>query len=165
MLVRFIISTITIFLLYSTYAYLRDSTSCNCIKDRRYPARLKNFELLILSVNIIVLTMAFIGSEFNMLELIHRSGISIYTIGAISGLIMLAFYSYFVYNVYKFRQTTESNCQCADKWPRMFIMVQAGIISLSLLITIFSSVSMLSAKSSIRGTLKRLSYKKSSYKK
>ncbi len=164
MLVRFIISSISIFLLYSAYAYLRDSKSCKCIQDKRYPARLKNLELVILSFNIITLTLAFIGSEFNVLHILAKSGISIYTIGTIVVLIMLSFYSYFVYNVYKFRQTTACDCKCADKWPRMFIYLQAIVITLMLIVTVWGSVSILSAKSSIGSTIKKLSPKPLSFK-
>lgn len=170
MLVRFIISSISIFLLYSAYAYLRDSTSCKCIQDKRYPARLKNLELIILSFNIIALTFAFIGSEFNVLHILAKSGISLYTIGMIAALIMVSFYSYFVYNVYNFRQTTTHDCKCADKWPRIFIYLQAILITLMLIVTVWGSVSILSAKSVIGSTIKKLSpkslsFKRSSFKK
>ena len=75
MLVRFVFSSISIFLLYSAYAYLRDSTSCKCIQDQRYPTRLKNMELIMLSMNILTLTAAFIGSEFKIMHVLIKSGI------------------------------------------------------------------------------------------
>lgn len=165
MLVKFIFSSITIFLLYSAYAYLRDTKTCKCIKGQHYPTRLKNLELIMLSLNILTLTMAFIGSEMNLMSIIVKSGISIYAIGIIFALIVISFYSYFVYNVYKFRQTIETHCDCADKWPYYYIILQAIIIVLSFIIAVFASGYMLTSKNNIGSAVKRLSQKPSSFRK
>ena len=164
MLVTFIISAIIIFLLYSAYAYLRDTKSCKCIQDQRYPTRLKNMELIMLSMNILTLTAAFIGSEFKIMHVLIKSGISLAHIAIIVAIILISFYSYFVYNVYKFRQTTPYDCQCADKWPRIFIYVQTFLIVLMLVITLLGSLSMMKSKSPIVSTFKKLSPKPVSFK-
>ena len=163
MLFTFIFSSIIIFLLYSAYAYLRDTKSCKCIQDQRYPNRLKIMELIMLSMNIITLTVAFIGSQFNMMHILAKSGISPVHIAIIVATFIFIFYSYFVYNVYKFRQTTTYDCQCADKWPRMFIYLQAFLVVIMLFITLQTSVSMLS-RSPVGSTLKKLSPKPISFK-
>ena len=163
MLLLFIFSSILIFLLYSAYAYLRDSKSCKCIQNQLYPIRLKYLELVILSMNIITLTFAFIGSEFKVLDILVKSGISIYTSMIIMSLIILLFYSYFVYNVYKFRQTTTTDCKCADKWPRMFIYLQAILMALMLTVTLYASITMLS-RTSTGSIIKKLSPKAVSFK-
>lgn len=128
-----IISVLTIVILYFVYIYLKGLATCNCVNDL-YATRLKNLEAILLGFNVIMFCFSLIVSlnHFNALEKFKKHIMKIIMLG---GITMLVYYSYFVYNGYQFWNTLKDKCECADKWQKYYIYLQTFFFFLTILLT------------------------------
>jgi drug/metabolite transporter (DMT)-like permease len=126
-------SIISIVLLYFAYAYLKGLKTCACANDL-YATRLKNLESILLGFNVMIFCFAVLSS-FHLFNALDKIKQHILKIAMVGGLIMLAYYSYFVYNGYSFWKSLPADCACADKWPKYYIYLQSIVYFLILTLT------------------------------
>ena len=126
-----IVSILSIVILYFVYAYLSGLKTCKCANDL-YVTRLKNLEAILLGLNVIMFCFSILSSFhlFNALDKIKQHILKIVMLG---GITMLIYYSYFVYNGYEFWNTLPDKCDCADKWQKYYIYLQSIIYFLVIL--------------------------------
>ena len=126
-----------IVLLYAAYAYLKGLSGCKCVNPT-YVDRLKNVELIFLGFNIIGLLLSMF-SALHILPILKAYKDYLLKFVMIGSLVMLAFYSYFLYNTYYFTTTMKVPCACADKWQKYYVYIQAFTTVLIILSTAFYS--------------------------
>ena len=128
-----IISVLTIVILYFVYTYLKGLASCDCVNDL-YATRLKNLEAILLGLNVIMFCFSLLASFhlFNALDKFKQHILKVIMLG---GITMLVYYSYFVYNGYQFWNTLKDKCECADKWQKYYIYLQSFFFFITILLT------------------------------
>jgi hypothetical protein len=114
-------------LIYFAYDYLRKLEECMCAQGKvlseEHKANihyLKQIELLLLILLFVNLLFAFQSRLTPLLSTLFFFAI-------------LVVYAVFVKNVYQLYQNLPSDCDCALKWPRFYIYLQAILMTLVLL--------------------------------
>ena len=128
-----VISVLTIVILYFVYTYLKGLKTCDCVNDT-YATRLKNLEGILLGLNVIMFCFTLLASFhlFNALDKFKQHVLKIIVLG---GITMLVYYSYFAYNGYQFWNTLKDKCECADSWQKYYIYLQSFFFFLTILWT------------------------------
>ena len=114
---KFIMSAITIILIYCIYNYLRGLENCDCV-NQQLVDRIKNIELFLL----VVMTLGLVVSVYygntavgQLTGFFIANPAMMYIVGLYM-LFIIGIESYLVYEVYNLRKTLPKNCECADKW-------------------------------------------------
>ena len=128
---------IYIVVLYFAYAYFKSMNECKCV-NATYAERLKNVEVVFLGFNVIGLLLSMM-SAMHILPILKAYKEHLLKFVMVGSLVMLAFYSYFLYNTYYFVTSMETPCPCADKWQKYYVYVQVFTTCLIILSTAFYS--------------------------
>ncbi len=133
-----IFSLIILGLLGSTYHYLTKLESCACVNGSEKVTvadlqKLRYIELFFIAVNVIGLINLYIGYQINNKALMYYGSI-------IYGILIIAIYIYLVMHVLRLYKNMPNDCECALKWPRYYLYLQAFIASITLFFMLFAII-------------------------
>ncbi len=121
-------SIIGIALLYFAYDYLRKLEDCMCAQgvanaeeNKADIQKLKYIELLLLVIAILNLIFS-LNTVFSPL------------IATFFTIAIVVIYVFFVMNVYRLYRNMPSDCECALKWPRYYLYIQALLMTMVLIV-------------------------------
>jgi len=133
-------SVIVLFFLNYAYSYTKSLEKCSCVSFLKSNiTNIKNIELFLIAIQIIGIFMN-IGIYISNIDVqniaitnpkIMGSFLTIYLFVLITILIN------FIYNVYVFGTQMPTNCDCANKWQKDILYIQAAIYSFTTISTVF----------------------------
>lgn len=129
---------ITIIVFYFIYYYLKGLRTCPCV-NQLYAGNLEKVQEIFLGLNALMLILTSL-LHFNILPMFKQFEKHLFKALILSGIVMLLFYTYIVYNTYYFYSTMGANCECANKWEKYYLYYDAIIISFTLLSTVIISI-------------------------
>jgi len=129
---------IAIIVFYFIYYYLKGLKTCPCI-NQIYAGNLEKVQEVLLGLNAIMLILSSL-LQFNIFPFFKQFEKHLFKALILSGIVMLLFYTYIVYNTYYFYSTMGANCECANKWEKYYLYYDAVIISFTLLSTAIISI-------------------------
>ena len=128
-------SLIILALLGATYHYLTKLESCACVHGQEKVSvadiqKLRYIELFFIAVAIIGLINIFIGYQLE-----NKMLVSILSV--LYSLILVVIYVFLVIHVLRLYKNMPNDCECALKWPRYYLYLQAFISSIALFFILF----------------------------
>ncbi len=131
-----IISFIVLGLLGATYHYLTKLESCACVNGSEKVTvadlqKLRYIELFFIAINVIGLINIYVGYQMNNKAFMYYGSI-------IYGILIIAIYIYLVIHVLRLYKNMPNDCECALKWPRYYLYLQAFIASITLFFMLFA---------------------------
>jgi hypothetical protein len=136
---KMILSNIlTIIVFYFIYYYLKGLRTCPCV-NQLYAGNLEKVQEIFLGLNALMLILTSL-LHFNILPMFKQFEKHLFKALILSGVVMLVFYTYIVYNTYYFYSTMGAHCECANKWEKYYLYYDAIIISFTLLSTLIISI-------------------------
>ena len=133
-----IFSLIVLGLLVATYHYLTKLESCACVNGSEKVnvadlQKLRYIELFFIVVNVIGLINLYIGYQINN-QTLMKYGSFVY------GILIIVIYVYLVMHVLRLYKNMPNDCECALKWPRYYLYVQAFLASITLFFMLFAII-------------------------
>ncbi len=133
-----IFSLIVLGLLASTYHYLTKLESCACVNGTEKITvadlqKLRYIELFFIAINVIGLINLYIGYQINNKALMYYGSI-------IYGILIIIIYVYLVIHVLRLHKNMPNDCECALKWPRYYLYLQAFLASITLFFMLFAII-------------------------
>ncbi len=133
-----IISLIVLGLLGATYHYLTKLESCACVNGTEKEnvadlQKLRYIELFFIAINIIGLINIYVAYQINNKTLMYYGSL-------IYGILIIIIYVYLVMHVLRLYKNMPNDCECALKWPRYYLYLQAFIASISLFFMLFAVI-------------------------
>ena len=134
-------SFIVLFFMYYAYNYAKSLNSCNCVSSLKENIDdIKYTELFLIVMSIIGICINILVHLFgiNPMKGLSKSSLQIFgVLIGIYGIILTIILINFIYNVYVFGVKFPSECDCADKWQKDILYVQAGWYSFTTLSAVF----------------------------
>ena len=128
-------TVINISLIYVIYLYLDNLRMCSCV-NQEITTKLKETEYTIFKLIIVSSLLLILNSMFGMTSSSNKT----IKYGMISAYIVLYIVSLytnvqFIYNTFKFQKTLKYPCECAEKWEKYVIYINAVLYTLSIILT------------------------------
>jgi hypothetical protein len=133
-----IFSLIVLGLLVATYHYLTKLESCACVHGTNQEnvadlQKLRYIELFFIVVNVIGLINLYVGYQMKN-EALIKYGSFVY------GILIILIYVYLVMHVLRLYKNMPNDCECALKWPRYYLYLQAFFASITLFFMLFAII-------------------------
>lgn len=127
-------SIFVLFFIYYAYSYAKSLDNCNCVSFlRNHIENIKNIELFLICIQVIGIVMNIgtyiFGFDMNNFAKANYKPM-IFFLG-IYLIVLVTILIHFIYNVYEFGNHIPKDCDCADKWQRDILYIQAVIYSFS----------------------------------
>ncbi len=134
-------SLIILALLGATYHYLTKLESCACVHGQEKVSvadiqKLRYIELFFIAIAVIGLINIFVGYQLQ-----NKTLVSILSV--VYSLILIVIYVFLVMHVLRLYKNMPNDCECALKWPRYYLYLQAFTSAIALffmLLTIIISI-------------------------
>lgn len=128
-----IVSIIGLALLCATYHYLTKLESCACIHGTKIGEnisvadieKLRYIELFFIVIAVIGLINIFVGYQLQ-----NKMLVSILSV--VYSLLLIVIYVFLVIHVLRLYKNMPNDCECALKWPRYYLYIQAFISAIAL---------------------------------
>ncbi len=125
-----VFSLIILALLGATYNYLTKLESCACVHGQEKISvadiqKLRYIELFFIAISVIGLINIFVGYQLQNKRLVSILSI-VYSI------LLIVIYVFLVMHVLRLYKNMPNNCECALKWPRYYLYLQAFTSSIAL---------------------------------
>ena len=134
-------SFVVLFFMYYAYNYAKNLNSCNCVSFLKENIdNIKYTELFLIVMSVIGISVNILLHLFGIDPMKRFSKNSLKTFGifmGIYGIILITILINFIYNVYEFGVKFPSECDCADKWQKDILYVQAGWYSFTTISAVF----------------------------
>lgn len=148
-------SFITLAILYYIYTYAKNLDDCKCTSFLKPKIdNIKNIEFIFICMSVVTIVINILvnilGFNFKNVTLIKNTGM-LKAIYVVLSLILYIILINFIYNVYEFGTQLPPDCNCADKWQKDILFIQAGLYSI---ITIFATIMLSSSIYHIRSVKK-----------
>jgi hypothetical protein len=121
----YLVQVIIVIVLYITYMYLGSLKTCNCV-NQKYATNLKQGEFIFLLMAAIGLLGPFV-QPFLPSSVSSSTRFMLMRIGLILAVLVLLFYIWFIYSTYKFVDTMQPDCACAERLPRYVVYLQSAV--------------------------------------
>ena len=131
----YIVQVIVVIVLYMTYMYLSSLKTCKCV-DQKYATNLRQGEFIFLLTAAIGLLGPFI-QPFLPSSISSATRMLLIKISLLLAVLILLFYIWFIYSTYKFVDTMQPDCACAERAPRYVVYLQSGIAFFIVLTSVF----------------------------
>ncbi len=136
-----IFSVIILGLLGATYHYLTKLESCACVNGSEKVTvadlqKLRYIELFFIAINVIGLINIYVGYQMNNKAFMYYGSI-------IYGILIIAIYIYLVMHVLRLYKNMPNDCECALKWPRYYLYLQAFLASITLFFILFFMITLI----------------------
>jgi len=135
-----IFSAFVLFFLYHAYSYVKGLDNCKCVSFLKNNIdNIKNIELFLIAIQVIgiVMNLIFYLFGFDIKTFVKTNYKTMTVIFGIYLVVLLTILINFIYNVYDFGKQIPNDCDCADKWQRDILYIQAVIYSFSSLSIMF----------------------------
>lgn len=135
-----LMTVVNIILIYVVYLYLDNLKTCDCV-NQSITAKLKDTQYTILQLTVIGSLLAIINTVFGMTSSKNKT----VKMGIIASYIVLYIASVvidvkFIYNTYNFHKTLQSPCECANKWQKYVIYIDAILYTITISMTVFTII-------------------------
>ncbi len=130
-----VFSLIILALLGATYHYLTKLESCACVHGQEKISvadiqKLRYIELFFIAVAVIGLINIFIGYQLE-----NKMFVSILSI--VYSVILIVIYVFLVMHALRLYKNMPNDCECALKWPRYYLYLQAFTSAIALFFLLF----------------------------
>jgi len=127
-------SVFVLFFIYYAYSYVKSLDNCNCVSFLRDNIdNIKKIELFLICIQVIGIVMN-IGTYifgFDVDKFAKSNYKPMIVFLGIYLIVLVTILINFIYNVYEFGKHIPKDCDCADKWQRDILYIQAVIYSFS----------------------------------
>jgi len=134
-LVTSILSSVFVLIfIYYAYSYVKNLDNCKCVSFlRNHIENIKNIELFLIYIQVIGIFMNIgtyiFGFDVNKFAKTNYKPMIVFL--GIYLIVLVTILIHFIYNVYEFGTNIPKDCDCADKWQRDILYIQAIIYSFS----------------------------------
>ena len=130
-------SFVVLFFMYYAYSYAKSLNRCVCVSFLKENIdNIKYTEIFLMVMSVIGISINILVHLFGFNPMKGLSKSSLKTFGMFLGIysiILITILINFIYNVYEFGVKFPSECDCADKWQKDILYVQAGWYSFTTL--------------------------------
>lgn len=134
-------SLIVLCFMYYAYNYAKSLNNCKCVSFLKENIDdIKYTELFLIGMSVIGIIINILVHLFGINPMKGFSKSSLKTFGifmGIYGIILITILINFIYNVYEYGIKLPPDCDCADKWQRDILYVQAGWYSFTTISAVF----------------------------
>jgi hypothetical protein len=127
-------SIFVLIFIYFAYSYVKNLDNCKCVSFLKDNIdNIKNIELFLISIQVIGIVMN-IGTYlfgFDIKKFAKTNYKPMMLFLGIYLIVLVTILINFIYNVYEFGTNIPKDCDCADKWQRDILYIQAVIYSFS----------------------------------
>jgi hypothetical protein len=127
--------------MYYAYSYAKNLNSCKCVSFLKENIdNIKYTEIFLMVMTIIGISINILVHLLGMDPMKGLSKSSLKIFGFFIGIysiILISILINFIYNVYEFGVKFPSECDCADKWQKDILYIQAGWYSFTTISAVF----------------------------